>query len=712
MLGNLSRKQRLLLAAGLTFGLLLFSTLVVLRLSLYGAHFSSFAANQLSRILGMPVAIESTQVDFPVIRLHNVILGGKRQGLIDDVTLRIGLLPFSGAFLAPETVSIGNVRLEIPKNTASGIVGRLLGRAPESEVGRGNEKAASLHFVPLHTNIDSLQLLLDQGQKVESFAIQKLQCHKSSDDLSCAVAQLKSPTGWREDDMSLVLSKANSGRWLLKGSGRSTLLESDNNSENTPAWNVDLSIETSMGTTTGRFQLRGLPAAVREILDKAIGSQPAAALKGMIRAKPLDGGNIAYGFALETEHLDFSSTAISRDPIGPFPALLRAKGRLFPSQGALTVEAGSIILSTKRMTEGTDEKALDEPEMSPSEKWQGRGTLKALFNARGDWGSKEEPRNGSQWTIQFKVPSTACNDIVNFAPEMMWPPLRNLVLLGTTELDAEIQISSIEPQNFVLNIPSARYDCKIGRLPTELAPTTLQNTLIVRRTLKSKEERFIEIGPNSPNYVSYEKIPNIARTAILTAEDAGFFVHHGIDFPQMELALRRNLTEGRIHVGASTITMQTVKNLFLSNERTLVRKLQELLLAWTLEKEISKARILEIYLNLAEFGPGIYGIGEASQHFFDKRAADLSLVESLYLATLLPSPTDRYLSFCRGELSPGHRDLLETFLKRMEELGRISPMEYQQNFATPVRFSSKYRDSLDTCRARMGSVVLTPKPTR
>jgi membrane peptidoglycan carboxypeptidase len=147
--------------------------------------------------------------------------------------------------------------------------------------------------------------------------------------------------------------------------------------------------------------------------------------------------------------------------------------------------------------------------------------------------------------------------------------------------------------------------------------------------------------------------------------------------------------------------MQTVKNLFLARDKTISRKLQEMFLAWHLERTITKERILEIYLNMVELGPGLYGIGRASQKFFSKDPRDLTLKEAIYLASLLPAPIPRYRYFCAGELTPNYNKIVKQLLDRMLALGRITVQQYQTALAEKIEFSKIDRESACTdVRAR------------
>ncbi len=138
--------------------------------------------------------------------------------------------------------------------------------------------------------------------------------------------------------------------------------------------------------------------------------------------------------------------------------------------------------------------------------------------------------------------------------------------------------------------------------------------------------------------VSINKIPRYMIRALIVAEDSRFYYHKGIDTESLKEAMEYNLSEKRIAYGASTISQQTVKNIFLSSSRNPLRKWHELLLTLAMERNLSKKRILELYLNVAEFGRGIYGVDAASRYYWGIPCSGLSVTQAIELAATLPSP--------------------------------------------------------------------------
>ncbi|MCX7991482.1 MAG: monofunctional biosynthetic peptidoglycan transglycosylase [Proteobacteria bacterium] len=154
---------------------------------------------------------------------------------------------------------------------------------------------------------------------------------------------------------------------------------------------------------------------------------------------------------------------------------------------------------------------------------------------------------------------------------------------------------------------------------------------------KKNPYEFI-VGPKNPAYTSWNNISPYVKWAVILSEDAKFYKHGGVDYEALKSAIKKNLEVGKYVKGGSTITQQLAKNLFLSREKSLIRKFKELIIAFILERELSKTRILELYLNAVEFGPLIYGINNASHYYFNKYPSQLNPLEASILASLLPSP--------------------------------------------------------------------------
>ena len=163
----------------------------------------------------------------------------------------------------------------------------------------------------------------------------------------------------------------------------------------------------------------------------------------------------------------------------------------------------------------------------------------------------------------------------------------------------------------------------------------------VTALMESRQARAVELGRPTTRkwtWVPLSRISTNLQRAVITAEDASFFSHEGFDWDSIQEAALDNLEAGEMKRGGSTITQQLAKNLYLSSERSLLRKAREALITRLLEHHLTKARILELYLNIAEWGRGVYGAEAAARHHFGKPAAELTADEAAWLAAMLPAP--------------------------------------------------------------------------
>jgi len=174
-------------------------------------------------------------------------------------------------------------------------------------------------------------------------------------------------------------------------------------------------------------------------------------------------------------------------------------------------------------------------------------------------------------------------------------------------------------------------------------------------------------------WVPYERISPLLRHAVLIAEDDAFFSHGGLDWHEIGESARSNLRRGRVLRGGSTISQQLAKNLFLAEERTWTRKLEEVVLALRLERALTKRRIFELYLNLIEWGEGVYGAEAAAQRHFGVPAADLNPRQATLLAAVIVNPR-RY-----SPTEPGRRieRRMRMILGRMSRRGLLTEDEYR-----------------------------------
>jgi monofunctional glycosyltransferase len=164
-------------------------------------------------------------------------------------------------------------------------------------------------------------------------------------------------------------------------------------------------------------------------------------------------------------------------------------------------------------------------------------------------------------------------------------------------------------------------------------------------------------------WAAYGAISPSLKIAVIVAEDINFFSHRGFDLGEIREALGKAVEDRELPRGASTLTQQLAKNLWLSPSRDPLRKTREAILTWQLERTLGKRRLLELYLNVVEFGPGVWGAESASRRYFGKAAADLGDDEAALLAAALPSPA----AWHPGVSSSAYRRYAETVRRRMDK---------------------------------------------
>jgi monofunctional biosynthetic peptidoglycan transglycosylase len=177
--------------------------------------------------------------------------------------------------------------------------------------------------------------------------------------------------------------------------------------------------------------------------------------------------------------------------------------------------------------------------------------------------------------------------------------------------------------------------------------------------------RYVWQTSRPKTWISLKNISPHIINAILVSEDVRFYTHHGVDWDELHNAIRDHFKDGKKWRGASTITQQLAKNLFLGPQKTLGRKIEELIYTWHLEHQLTKDQILEYYLNVVEFGDQVYGISAASKYYFQKKAKEINAREAAFLAMLLPSPKRHAQSFYQKELTAYAKKMMHQILYRM-----------------------------------------------
>ena len=191
--------------------------------------------------------------------------------------------------------------------------------------------------------------------------------------------------------------------------------------------------------------------------------------------------------------------------------------------------------------------------------------------------------------------------------------------------------------------------------------------------------RTFMVGPENPNFRSFSQIPDFLKYALLTSEDGWFFFHQGFVPDAFRESIVTNIKQKRFARGGSTISMQLVKNVYLNRNKTVARKLEEVLIVWLIEnlRLVSKERMYEVYLNVIEWGPGIYGANEAARFYFEKDVSKLTLAECIFLASIVPRPKGFKYSFDENhELKESMMDYYYRVSEKMLKRQQITEQDY------------------------------------
>jgi hypothetical protein len=220
------------------------------------------------------------------------------------------------------------------------------------------------------------------------------------------------------------------------------------------------------------------------------------------------------------------------------------------------------------------------------------------------------------------------------------------------------------------------------------ALTRLRGDFVHAVRLRNGGTRTIEVSSQSPDFIALAQVPPLFVRTLLIGEDAAFYGHQGVDLQALPEALLTNWRRGGMVRGASTITQQLAKNLFLSHDRRLGRKVQELCLALLLEATLDKQRILEIYLNVIEWGPDLFGLRPAARHYFGREPSELTPRQIAFLVALVPGPVKYQRSFADGTPSPAFLRLVDNLLAKLRSVDALSEDEYQTAIAEPLAVAS------------------------
>ncbi len=285
------------------------------------------------------------------------------------------------------------------------------------------------------------------------------------------------------------------------------------------------------------------------------------------------------------------------------------------------------------------------------------------------------------YLLTASMPETPCNNLFSSIPQELLPALEGFTLDGTFSFNLKLQLDTSKLKDLRLDGSLDLNSCRVKEAGdktkvslTEFSEGSFEHVV---EEPDGKTYRFW-VGGGSENWVSLDEISVYMVNGIITTEDGSFFTHKGTSSMQVIRSMVANLAAGSFRRGASTITMQLVKNVFLNRKKTISRKLQELVLTWWVEQNVSKERILSLYFNLIEFGPGIYGLKKASEHYFECLPSELTPWQAAYLLSIIPNPKKFYSMYEKKKVSPNWTERVRRILDAMYKKERLTEEEYQE----------------------------------
>ena len=243
------------------------------------------------------------------------------------------------------------------------------------------------------------------------------------------------------------------------------------------------------------------------------------------------------------------------------------------------------------------------------------------------------------YKLKVAIPKMKAQDFIVSLPNGLFTHFQGMEAEGNFEYKLDFMFNKNKPNRLVFDSKLKKENLKITKYG-EANLNKLNGEFVYRAIIQNVQQRPVLVGSENPNYTPLDQISPYLQKCVLTSEDPSFFSHRGFINEAFKQSILKNIRTKKFSRGASTISMQLIKNVFLTREKTVSRKLEEILLVYILENNriASKERMLEVYFNVIEWGPNIYGIGEAAQFYFQKSPIDLTLKECLFLATIVPKP--------------------------------------------------------------------------
>jgi hypothetical protein len=322
----------------------------------------------------------------------------------------------------------------------------------------------------------------------------------------------------------------------------------------------------------------------------------------------------------------------------------------------------------------------------------------------------EGPGGLQELKLRLVIPPADCQRVLDALPKEVVPYMAGYKLRGTFDTDLKLAINWADLDATVLDGSVGIRKCRVTKEPAD-SPKRLKEEF--EHHVEYEDEKWMSfvVGEENEDFVPIDEISPHLVNSIMSTEDSAFRSHKGFIPSEFRTALISNLKAGRFMYGASSITMQMVKNVLLFRDKRLARKLQELFLTWHVENTLTKDRILEIYFNVIEYGPALYGIGPAAHHYFGKAAKDLTPREAAFFSSILPNPKERYKQYCKGEVSKLTDDKINFYLGVMLKRKRLTQEEHDDAVASRLSFYDPGDETEDECLKRAQKAIKNSRST-
>ena len=312
------------------------------------------------------------------------------------------------------------------------------------------------------------------------------------------------------------------------------------------------------------------------------------------------------------------------------------------SDAPVTGITGSAEFALKVATDGSSLR-LDLPRIQ-----SGRALLKASAAV------ERRDERGYRYDLRLALPRQDCAVAFGAIPPSLIPNLEGLEVEGEMDFRIRLKGRTTLPDKLRLRVEGDVDQCHAITLGEHIDILPLKDGTFVHHPLDPKRGRLskVEVGPASPGWVQSRNLPGHLKSGAVVSEDMKFRKHGGINWFLIQRALRINFARGRFVYGGSSITQQLIKNVYLHHGKALARKLEEAIIAWQMERDLTKDEILTLYLNMIQYGPGIYGINKAAAVYFGVGPGRLTPLQSAFIMSLKPDPLFGYAQFAARRLSP------------------------------------------------------------